>query len=326
MPSRWREFGDSGYELSHTRDMTTELPPGPTANPPAQVPPPEDATARGTYRYLRVAPPIIAAFLFTGVAVASFQGWAIQTSISAYYYTPAHSVFIAALCAIGVCLSVNQGNSRSEDILLNFAGFFAFIVAMVPTGAGVKNEAIEQSLNGHATLVYDTQPGIFNNVLAIAVAAVITQIVRAKLSVKAGEPTDLAKTTDPWPRRWFFIGSLVLAVLAAWALFSGPTFRTHGHNVSAVTMFVFILFVMWSNWRATRSDPTNAYAGAYRRIAFALVGTLVLLIGAWFLLGSYTVIVAEFVLIAEFAIFWIVQSRELWDVESRPLRAVTTTP
>ena len=56
-----------------------------------------------------------------------------QTSISAYYYTPVHGVFIGALVAVGTCLICLRGNTDAEDILLNLAGMFAPVVALVPT-------------------------------------------------------------------------------------------------------------------------------------------------------------------------------------------------
>ena len=67
------------------------------------------------------------------IVVAMTTGGCWQTSISAYYYTAAHSVFVASLCAIGILLITYRGSTDTEDILLDLAGVLAFVVAMVPT-------------------------------------------------------------------------------------------------------------------------------------------------------------------------------------------------
>jgi hypothetical protein len=72
-----------------------------------------------------------------GVSIA-YEYWKVepdclQTSISAYYYTPVHGYFIGGLVAIGVCLFCLKGSTDLEDTLLNLAGMFALIVALVPT-------------------------------------------------------------------------------------------------------------------------------------------------------------------------------------------------
>jgi hypothetical protein len=57
----------------------------------------------------------------------------LQESISAYYFTPTHSIFVGGLVAIGVALIAVKGSTDLEDALLNVAGVLAPIVAFVPT-------------------------------------------------------------------------------------------------------------------------------------------------------------------------------------------------
>ena len=87
-----------------------------------------------TYRYLRGGMVVMVVMLAAGVIGAAISSHCWQGSISAYYYTSAHSVFIASLCALGVQMIVYRGSSDTEDALLNLAGMLAFIVAFVPTG------------------------------------------------------------------------------------------------------------------------------------------------------------------------------------------------
>lgn len=56
-------------------------------------------------------------------------------SLSAYYYTGMRDLFVGLLVAIGVCLYLYQGFSKSENRALNLAGIFVVGVAMIPTEA-----------------------------------------------------------------------------------------------------------------------------------------------------------------------------------------------
>lgn len=58
----------------------------------------------------------------------------IQISISHYYYTTMHIVFVGTLCVLGGCLITYKGKDAIENRTSNFAGAFAFCVAAFPTG------------------------------------------------------------------------------------------------------------------------------------------------------------------------------------------------
>jgi hypothetical protein len=88
---------------------------------------------RKTYRYLRLALVALVALIMTAVALEWGRTHCLQTSISAYYYTPARSIFVGSLVAIGVALIAIRGRSDGEDALLNLAGMLAPVVAFVPT-------------------------------------------------------------------------------------------------------------------------------------------------------------------------------------------------
>lgn len=57
----------------------------------------------------------------------------IQPSISHYYYSTANSIFTGALCALFAFLFTYKGNYKFENIITNFAGVFAAMVAFFPT-------------------------------------------------------------------------------------------------------------------------------------------------------------------------------------------------
>ena len=60
----------------------------------------------------------------------------IEPSISHYYYTIMHIVFVGVLSIVGAFLICYRGKYRSENIVSNIAGFLAFCVAIFPTDLG----------------------------------------------------------------------------------------------------------------------------------------------------------------------------------------------
>lgn len=122
-----------------------------------------------TYRYLRAGMAIMVGLLAAGVVGERLHATCWQESISAYYYTTAHSVFVAALCAIGVQLIVYRGSSDTEDALLDLAGVLAFIVAFVPTGS-------PGQVCGAAGPWAKWEPAITNNVWALIIALLLAYI------------------------------------------------------------------------------------------------------------------------------------------------------
>lgn len=57
----------------------------------------------------------------------------IQLSISHYYYSYLHIVFVGTLCVLGGFLISYKGSNTYENRISNFAGAFAFGVAILPT-------------------------------------------------------------------------------------------------------------------------------------------------------------------------------------------------
>src|SRR6478752_5187295 len=110
-----------------------------------------------TYRYLRGA--MISMLLMLLLSVG-YQWWwetggsCWLGSISAYYYTPARTVFVGSLCALGACLIAYKGHSPEEDVLLNFSGFMAIVVAVVAViiAAELKRRAVRREPADRPTL------------------------------------------------------------------------------------------------------------------------------------------------------------------------------
>jgi hypothetical protein len=62
-----------------------------------------------------------------------FGGENLLPSLSAYYYTNMHDVFVGMLCMTGLFLIAYKGFDRIDDWATNFSGVFAFGVALFPS-------------------------------------------------------------------------------------------------------------------------------------------------------------------------------------------------
>ena len=104
-------------------DNTDSTPPPPNLTDPASL--------QRTYRYLRMGIGGTVLLIFVSVAVAMTQV-GVLSSVSAYFYTPARTVFVGALIAASLGLLAISGTGV-ERALLDVAGLLAPLVALVPT-------------------------------------------------------------------------------------------------------------------------------------------------------------------------------------------------
>jgi hypothetical protein len=259
-----------------------------------------------TYRYLRIAMVSLVITLAAAVAHEMFEknGDCFQTSISAYWYTPAQAIFVGTLIAIGVCMIALKGNTEWEDIFLNIAGMLAPVVALVPTpGSGKCATVLVDSA--------ETRAAVENNITALFVVGVVGWLVALFFARK-----------DRTPGSKSAYGLAVAAVLLVagivWFEKGFESFLDNAHYTAALTMFGFIvLVVVWNAWQyAVRLAPTpgrSGYANRYAAIAVLMVGSAVAMGGyAWVAGWDHAVLWIEGVLITLFATFWLVQTRELW--------------
>lgn len=270
-----------------------------------------------SYRYLRMAPLVCVAALLVAVGVQVVGAGCAQGSISAYYFTAVHAAFVACLCAIGATLVIYQGNSATEDVVLNISGFLAFVVALVPA-------ARERTCGGPELPVsFDPGPGIRNNVLALVVAAAAAEVFRLVVAQRGRQ------TPDRWTRIATYAGWLIVAAGLVIFFAAPQAFASYGHTVAAVSMFIGIIVVVVLNALATADDAGPArFVRAYRVVAGLMALTLVtvVVLGVTLQIWGYAVIITEVLLILEFAGFWAVQTAELWDVTDRSELTVRNSP
>lgn len=266
-----------------------------------------------TYRYLRGGMVVMIVLLGAAIAIERVQATCWQTSISAYYFTSGHGPFIAALCALGAMLIVYRGSNDTEDVLLNFAGTLAFMVAMVPTSRPVV-------LCGRDDLGIGDQSAIAN-AWAVVIALAVSRVASWWLHRRTGTAPQRSTlgVAATWAQRVILtVGLVTLAAFPGW-------FRANAHGVAAVAMFAAIIatvvitaFVV-GNQDAGKCPHRRRYHRIYQAISVLMVLTLAAAVIAHQLLDGFNhaVIVVESALIAEFAAYWMVQTIELWGTPSR---------
>jgi hypothetical protein len=290
-----------------------------------------------TYRYLRIG--MVGAVVLLGAAVAlerlkvgSLGRACWQTSISAYYYTPARAIFVGGLMVIGFALIMIKGRGL-EDVFLNFAGMLAPVVAVVPTGdlgggtraAGATTEKVPRCLPSvsltesggvptdvlRATVENNFHALLIAGFLGLAAAAIIG------LAVNRG-PRATLETVQSGTKRSLAATAVALAV--GWAgITFWDGFYTGAHTPAAVIMFVFLGAAVLLKEREHRNDADRAYLLWYRLVFWSMLLGAIVIVGLqnW-LFRDHTVFALEAWEIGLFALFWVVQTAENWDEKVRP--------
>ena len=273
-----------------------------------------------TYRYLRGA--MIALLLMLLLAVGYQWWWETDHScwlgsISAYYYTPARTVFVGSLCALGASLIAYKGHSSEEDVLLNFSGFMAFVVAMVPTVPD-----FSCGPNAYTQTPAEIAAAVRNNIWSLVVVAAIGAVIVAALKRGA-----MARDAAASPTARSVVVTLacagVLLVELALFLVLRDRFIALSHGIAAATMVAGVIAVMVlsalrteERHRAVGDDSGRGYRRIYLAIAVALTAALAATVVAALTVTGFAhlVLVAEVIVIVLFATYWGVQTKELWDL------------
>jgi hypothetical protein len=281
-----------------------------------------------TYRYARLAIVIAIFALVVSILWERADATCWNDSISSYYYTPVHSIFVAALIVLGVSLFTIRGGTVAEQILLNMAGFLGPVVALQPTGWS-SNDCPSNLTTASKLQVNDLLAGnqFFakfsnNNLLALIiggfVAVSLTFIITTVRRLINPQPQTKVRTEEiiiP------VIGSALLVGAGIFWRWKWPaSFRTHAHSYSAIFMFVLVGFVMYSAaWRGARQPYRSFYWLCPSVMLLGMVGVVTYGgLNTW----HHEVLVLEIVELIPFVVFWFVQTIELWDYR----RIVPPTP
>jgi len=262
---------------------------------------------RSTYRYLRWVMVAALVALFLSVLIQSLMAGCWLGSVSAYYYTPARTVFVGALIVFGSALIAYKGRAPEEDVALNFAGYMAIVVAMVPTteddlcpasGFGQTKDAV-----GDAVL---------NNVWSlIGITAIALSLLLARwwLHDRKSVVSNAAPRITRIRTRVVAVVCITVLVGELWYFLVNPDFfMERSHGIAAITMVAGLVGVMIFN-----ASIVDHVAAVYRVGYWALAALLVLLAGAVLLVSEpHLILFLELVVFGVFVAYWIVQSIEMW--------------
>lgn len=268
-----------------------------------------------TYRYLRIG--MVGAVVLLAASILVERGevdcW--QTSISGYYYTPVRAIFVGGLFAIGFALIVIKGRTTAIDVLLNFAGMLAPIVAVVPTtnvGECWSVPPPARPLNPDGTLAAWVVANIDNNLWALIITGFLGILTWLVIVWRTQGLSAIVQGSSGV--RWGFLITLVVIVLAWLAFRFWDDFYDRAHGWSAVGLFALLAVVVFLNAREVqRTGGSTAIAVIYYVICGAMVlAALPLFFSSW----EHNVLIVEATEIFLFGVFWSVQTYELWRTTS----------
>jgi FtsH-binding integral membrane protein len=274
---------------------------------------------RNTYRYLRLGLVALALLLAVAVVLQIGKSGCYQTSISAYYYTPVRSAFVAVLCAVGACMIIYQGSTNTEDVLLNFTGAAAFVIALVPT-------TVDNSCTGSSNIPsgQEISDAASNNVWALLVAGAIGVAAAWRFN----RATFAFGRWSKWAKFWLVLTTGLMLAGVGVFLFDRPAFVAHAHLAAASALFVGLILVAAASFFAFRDAERAGSLRGQSKNPYALLAFLLLASGAGIggvhLVDEYGthwhwahwLFWLEAAVIGEFVAYWVVQSAHLWDTET----------
>lgn len=218
-----------------------------------------------------------------------------------------------------MCLFCLKGNSVLEDVLLNLAGMFAPVVALVPTpDPGVCRSSFAKQVDSEVQLA--NLPNIANNATALLLVGLVALIVIAAVAARR-RPGLVAPSTQRSRRSSSEAVVVRIGCSAAVAVWIAAAvgfwlergfFVNDAHYSSAGLMFVGILAVVVVNAFGYRDKKGTSLRNRYIAIAGAMVASSLAICVTYLLDWSYWLLAMEVDLIGWFAVFWIVQTKELW--------------
>lgn len=270
-----------------------------------------------TYRYLRIGMIGAVVFLAASILVERSKVDCLQTSISAYYYTPVRAIFVGSMMAVGLSLIVYKGRAGLEDFCLNFAGMLAPVVAIAPTTDIGPCWSVAPSplpVKEDGSVAEWVVTNIDNNFYALLIAGAIGLVVATLIAM--GVNRDVlapVKQGQRGTRVALFITALVM-LLGWWLIENWDDFDTRAHGFAAVLMFGFLVLAIVANVVEHRTKRKEAWSRGYAAVAGLMILGAILI--PWTrAFGNYTVFALEAWEIVLFAVYWLVQTAENWEEE-----------
>jgi len=290
--------------------------------------PRHDVAAIKTYRYLRLGMLAAVAALSYSILEERFARGVncFVGSISGYYYSPVHPVFIGVMVSIGLALLVIKGRTVIEDTCLSLAGVLAPIVAFIPTSydAGDHCGAVMATFGHYLPQTKD--PRVANNSISndlhaylvsgsVAIAVLVVAYFAQRYRSTHGKTTmdEYTKGTT-----WSLVAAVIFVGVAWFFVEAHYDLVKQGHAWAAIGMFGFLAIAALSNGiLGIRKKHTK---GQYA-VIYIIIGSLMVAAGGVFLgyryidrsaFNGHLVLYMEVIELALFAAFWAIQTIERW--------------
>ncbi len=286
--------------------------------------------AVATYNYLRLGVLALVTMLAVSVGYELIANDVHLGSISAYYFTPARSMFVGALIGVGVALVAIKGRERLlEDVMLNVAGMLAPVVALIPAavaeGTIVNDQPVECPDPKSSCVPSTFEPGITNGAWTLGIVGAIVLVAVIALAVRDGR-VGWGTTNQKQATVGLVIAGLVFLGFLALDVGWHDTYVQWGHYVAAVPLFLALAYVAVSNALQPKDDAQTATMRGrevdWRYALIAVVMIAALLVAAIYFVATrsdpggrweYWVFAVELALLVPFAAFWMLQTKQWWQ-------------
>lgn len=285
---------------------------------------------RRTYLHLRLSLVAVVAAIFLAVVFTPSgflpDGTDILRSISHYFYTPARTVFTAALCAASLAL-LSLAGPGVQNRLLDLAALLAPLIAIVPTRVLPAELGAEAGLAGcvagwpagldciPADQLSQVELGFWVWVVLVTAGLVVAVVRGIRSRIRAA---------GYWATVGAGAGVVAVYLVLRWSPWSTLThegLQMWGHVLAASAFFLLITVVAvieaFRQWTRQGQDPAFlprvVYAVVYAVLAVvmvAAVGAAVVIVLRPTTVAGDAVFWAEAVGLAAFAAFWIFQTVE----------------
>ncbi len=276
--------------------------------------------------------------------ITSAPGNCVNRSISAYYYTPARSVFVGALLALGLAMIALWGRTAFEDLCLNLAGMLAPVVAFVPTldanycslvttTGGVPKPAgqtPEETEVARKALIAANSEAVSNNfstlLVVLVIALVFTGVMLARFALRQGFTKEVEWYTITW------VAAALLWLIGVIRFNTEPDwFDREAHWVSALTMFGLVILAVLAAGFDKKSPEERWWRATYWALGLGMVVSAVFILvtgdlvweDTWW--GVHKVFLAEAAVILLLAVFWAVQTFDVAVKEPPPISEPTNS-
>jgi hypothetical protein len=294
-------------------------------------------TTLAVYRNLRIGLGVTAVMLLASIVIQSTymrrlsdkHCW--QGALSEYFYTSAHSIFVAALLGLATLFFVYRSTSDTENALLTLAGVAALTAALVPQGKGYIKLCPPLFIPDDLKVADVIRPNLVAIVAALGLAWVITLFQRRyDRKDRQDKPIRQTKSTGGIAARCV----LWLVVVAGLIALCSPNVDSRDvvHAAAGLLLLssfiatVFATAVVASREESSpRGDTLHCiHKGFYWVWAVVMLLTFLGILTVRLLwpdvLGDLWGTFLEATVTLQFCVYWAVQTFDLWDEPDRRSR------